>query len=148
MFLFFTETLDWCSYWESKQLTLFTLNSFVFLGDWIFFSWMPCGPRFHIIIFFFISCKSFPEAKMTALSQHSANLPANATPALSGRLLSPLPSAGDGGFFWPAPGFNSSLCYIYSMWLRVQHLISRSLKFLMLKTGITMIYRLYRCNKN
>lgn len=43
----------------------------------------------HYYYYFFISCKSFPEAKVSALSQHSANLPANATPALPGRLLSP-----------------------------------------------------------
>ena len=59
----------------------------------------PVGPGSTLLLLlFFFSCKSFPEAKMTALSQHSANLPANATPALPGRLLSPFPSAGDRGF--------------------------------------------------
>ena len=63
------------------------------------------------IIIFFISCKSFPEAKMSALSQHSANLPANATPALAGRLLSPFLALG-------------TVDFLVSPWVQLQPLLN------------------------
>lgn len=48
---------------------------------------------------------------MSALSQHSANLPANATPALAGRLLSPFLALG-------------TVDFLVSPWVQLQPLLN------------------------